>query len=146
MANNVVLVVEDNKRDEMLMLRAFRKGNSLGALVVARSGVEALDYLFGTGQYAGRDTTILPRMILLDLKLPKMNGLQVLERVRSDSRTRAIPVVIFTSSSEHEDIVKSYELGANSYVRKPVDFDRFSEATLQLRSYWLVLNEASPNV
>jgi two-component system response regulator len=110
---------------------------------VARDGVEALDYLFGTGAHAGRDAT-MPQLVLLDLKLPKVDGLQVLQRIRSDERTRLLPVVVFTSSSEEEDVIGSYNLGANSYVRKPVDFDQFSEATRQLGLYWLVLNQAAP--
>lgn len=144
MTNNVVLFVEDNKRDEMLTLRAFKKSNIASEIVVVRNGVEALDYLFCTGEYAGRDEYDLPRLILIDLKLPKMDGLQVLQRVRSDERTKRLPVVIFTSSNEAEDIIKSYDLGANSYVRKPVDFDELSHATRQLGMYWLVLNEAAP--
>lgn len=141
---NAVLFVEDNKRDEMLTLRAFKKSNFANQIVVVRNGVEALDYLFCIGEYAGRDVNALPQLILLDLKLPKMDGLQVLQRVRSDERTKTLPVVIFTSSSEQEDIIKSYDLGANSYVRKPVDFDEFSHATRQLGMYCLVLNEAAP--
>ena len=125
----MILFVEDNKRDEMLTLRAFKKSNFANEVVVAHNGVEALDYVFGTGLYAGRDTTILPQMILLDLKMPKTDGLQVLRRIRADERTKALPIVIFTSSSEQEDIIKSYELGANSYVRKPVDFEQFANAT-----------------
>jgi CheY-like chemotaxis protein len=145
MKNNVVLFVEDNKRDEMLTLRAFEKSSFATEIVVAHNGVEALDYLFGTGEYTGRDTTILPQMILLDLKMPKMDGIQVIKRLRSDKRTRALPIVVFTSSSEQEDIIRSYELGANSYVRKPVDFGEFAEATRQLGQYWLLLNETVPN-
>jgi two-component system response regulator len=128
----------------MLTLRAFKKSNIASEIVVVRNGVEALDYLFCTGEYAGRDEYDLPRLILIDLKLPKMDGLQVLQRVRSDERTKRLPVVIFTSSNEAEDIIKSYDLGANSYVRKPVDFDELSHATRQLGMYWLVLNEAAP--
>ena len=106
-------------------------------MVVARDGVRALDYLFGTGEYAGRDTTILPRLVMLDLKLPKMNGLTGLRRLRADPRTKPLPIVIFTSSSEDEDMIDSYDLGANSYVRKPVDFEQFAEATRQYGMYWL---------
>ena len=146
MKNNVVLLVEDNNRDEMLTLRAFAKSNLASEVVVVHDGVEALDYLFGTGPYADRDTEILPKLVLLDLKLPKMNGLQVLERVRADERTKMLPIVIFTSSSEDEDIIKSYGLGANSYVRKPIDFDEFTEATRQLGVYWLSRNEAVPTI
>jgi two-component system response regulator len=143
--NNVVLFVEDNKRDEMLTLRAFKKSNFANEIVVARNGVEALDYIFGTGEYSGRDTAGLPQMVLLDLKMPKMDGMEVLRRVRADERTKLLPIVIFTSSSEQEDIIKSYELGANSYVRKPVDFEQFAETTRQLGMYWLCLNETTPN-
>ena len=141
MGNNVVLLVEDNRRDDMLTLRALRKGNFANEIVVARNGVEALDYIFGTGEYAGRDPRVLPQVVLLDLKMPKMDGIQVLTHLRADERTRTLPVVIFTSSSEQEDMIKSYDLGANSYVRKPVDFEQFAEAARQLGVYWLVLNE-----
>jgi two-component system response regulator len=143
MKDKVILLVEDNPRDEALMLRALKKNNIVNEVVVAHDGVEALDYLFGTGTHAGRDTA-MPQLVLLDLKLPKVDGLQVLRRIRSDERTRLLPVVVFTSSSEEEDVIKSYDLGANSYVRKPVDFDQFSEATRQLGLYWLVLNQAAP--
>lgn len=144
MKDKVILLVEDNPRDEALTLRALRKSNIVNEVVVARDGVEALDYLFGTGAHAGRDMTVTPQLVLLDLKLPKLNGLQVLQRVRVDGRTKRLPVVVFTSSSEEEDMIKSYDLGANSYVRKPVDFEQFLEATKQLGLYWLVLNEAAP--
>jgi two-component system response regulator len=144
MKDKVILLVEDSARDEALTRRAFNKSNVLNEVVVARDGVEALDYLFGTGVHAGRDTTVMPQLVLLDLKLPKLDGLQVLERIRADKRSSRLPVVVFTSSSEEEDMLKSYELGANSYVRKPVDFDRFLEATRQLGLYWLVLNEVGP--
>jgi CheY-like chemotaxis protein len=146
MKNNTILVVEDNPRDEALTLRALKKNNVANDVVVARDGVEALDYLFGTGSYAGRDVSEIPEIVLLDLKLPKMDGLQVLAKLRADRRTRFIPVVVFTSSSEQEDMIKSYDLGANSYVRKPVDFEQFSEATKQLGMYWLLLNESAPTV
>ena len=142
--NNTILVVEDNPRDEALTLRALKKSGIANDIVVARDGVEALDYLFGTGTYEGRNAEDVPQIVLLDLKLPKMNGLQVLEKVRADPRTRRLPIVVFTSSSEQEDMVKSYDLGANSYVRKPVDFEHFAEATRQLGLYWFVLNEAAP--
>ena len=145
MENKVILLVEDNPRDEALTLRALRKSNIANEVVVARDGVEALDYLFGTGAHAGRDLDVMPQVVLLDLKLPKVDGLQVLRRVREDERTRRLPVVVFTSSSEEEDVMRSYDLGANSYVRKPVDFEHFLEATRQLGLYWLVLNEAPPN-
>ena len=146
MKNNTILVVEDNPRDEALTLRALKKNNVANDVVVARDGVEALDYLFGTGSYAGRDVSEIPEIVLLDLKLPKMDGLQVLAKLRADRRTRFIPVVVFTSSSEQEDMIKSYDLGANSYVRKPVDFEQFSEATKQLGMYWLLLNQSAPTV
>jgi CheY-like chemotaxis protein len=140
----VILLVEDNSRDEALTRRALKKSNIVNEVVCARDGVEALDYLFGIGTQAGRDITVRPQLVLLDLKLPKLNGLEVLQRIRADERTRRLPVVVFTSSSEEEDMIKSYDLGANSYVRKPVDFDQFLEATKQLGLYWLVLNQAAP--
>ncbi len=140
----VILLVEDNSRDEALTLRALKKSNIINEVIVARDGVEALDYLFGTGKHAGRDMIVTPQLILLDLKLPKLNGLQVLQRIRTDERTRRLPVVVFTSSSEEEDMLKSYNLGANSYVRKPVDFEHFLEATKQLGLYWLILNQVAP--
>jgi CheY-like chemotaxis protein len=142
MEGKLILLVEDNPDDEALTLRAFKKNNIGNEVVVARDGVEALDFLFGTGSYAGRDTRIMPQMILLDLKLPKIDGLEVLRRIRADERTRFLPVVILTTSKEEQDLIHSYSLGANSYVRKPVDFDQFSQAILQLGLYWLVLNEA----
>ena len=145
MDNKVILLVEDNARDEALTRRALKKNNIVNEVVAARDGVEALDYLFGTGKYAGRDMSIMPQLILLDLKLPKVNGLQVLQKIREEERTRRLPVVVFTSSSEEEDMIKSYDLGANSYVRKPVDFEQFLEATRQLGLYWLVLNEVAPS-
>jgi two-component system, response regulator len=145
MGTKVILLVEDNARDEALTLRALKKSNIINDIVVARDGVEAIDYLFGKGAFEGRDTTLKPQLILLDLKLPKIDGLQVLEKIREDENTRLLPVVIFTSSSEEEDKIKSYDLGANSYVRKPVEFEQFLEATRQLGVYWLVLNEAPPS-
>jgi CheY-like chemotaxis protein len=144
MHNKVILLVEDNPRDEALTLRALKKSNVANEVVVARDGVEALEYLFGTGTHEGRDLSLTPQLILLDLKLPKIDGLEVLRRLRADKRTRRLPVVVFTSSSEEEDMIGSYSLGANSYVRKPVQFEQFLEATKQLRMYWLVLNEAPP--
>lgn len=144
MKDKVILLVEDNASDEALTRRALKKNYILNEVVVARDGVEALDYLFGTGAYAGRDTKVMPQVLLLDLKLPKVNGLQVLERIRADKGTRRLPVVVFTSSNEEEDLIKSYNLGANSYVRKPVEFEQFVEATRQLGLYWLVLNEVAP--
>lgn len=136
-----VLLVEDNPDDEALTLRAFRKSNLTNEIVVARDGVEALDYLFGTGTYTGRDHEELPQIVLLDLKLPKVDGLEVLERIRASEKTKMLPVVILTSSKEQEDLISSYSLGANSYIRKPVDFNQFIQAVQQLGLYWLVLNQ-----
>lgn len=144
MPKKIILLVEDNPDDEELTLRALKKNNILNEVVVAHDGVEALDFLFATGSYAGRDITIIPQVILLDLKLPKVNGLEVLRQLRADARTKFLPVVILTSSSEEADIVNGYHLGANSYVRKPVDFTQFMEAIRQLGLYWLVLNETPP--
>jgi len=140
----IILLVEDNPDDEALTLRALRKNNILNDVVVARDGVEALDYLFGTGSYAGRDTGNQPQLVLLDLKLPKIDGLEVLRRVRDNETTRTQPVVILTTSNEERDIVASYKLGANSYIRKPVDFEQFMDAVHQLGLYWLVLNVTPP--
>jgi two-component system response regulator len=144
MRDKVILLVEDNPDDELLTLRALRKNNVLNEVVVARDGVEALDYLFGTGEYAGRDTSVTPQLILLDLKLPKIDGLEVLRRLRADERTRLLPVVILTSSREQQDMLDGYGLGANSYVLKPVNFEQFVQAIEQLKLYWLILNEAPP--
>ncbi len=144
MNNKIILVVEDNPDDEALTVRALKKSNIVNEVVVARDGVEALNYLFGEGPYANRDTTVMPQVMLLDLKLPKLDGLSVLRRVRADDRTKLLPVVILTSSNEELDRVNGYGLGANSYVRKPVDFNQFSEAARQLGLYWLVLNESPP--
>lgn len=141
MQNKVVLLVEDNPDDEALTLRALRKHNLANEIVVARDGQEALDYLLGEGQFSNRDTNILPQVILLDLKLPRVDGLQVLKRLRAEDHTRHVPVVVLTSSTQEQDMVRSYDLGANSYVRKPVDFEQFLEAARQLGLYWLVLNE-----
>jgi two-component system response regulator len=144
MRDKAILLVEDNPDDEALTIRAFKKNNIKNEVIVARDGVEALDYLFGTGPYAGRDVTALPQVVLLDLKLPKVDGLEVLRRVRADERTRILPVVILTSSKEEQDVASGYRLGANSYVRKPVNFDEFLEAARQLGLYWLLLNESPP--
>lgn len=141
MQNKVVLLVEDNPDDEALTLRALRKHNLANEIVVARDGQEALDYLFAEGDFSDRDSSLLPQVILLDLKLPKVDGLQVLERLRAAENTRHVPVVVLTSSNEELDMIRSYDLGANSYVRKPVDFEQFLEAARQLGLYWLVLNE-----
>jgi two-component system response regulator len=137
-----ILLVEDNPDDEALTLRALKKNRIANEVVVCRDGAEALDYLFSRGAFAGRAGSDLPQVILLDLKLPKVDGLEVLRQIRADSRTSIVPVVILTSSREDEDIARSYQLGANSYVRKPVDFVEFSEAARQLGMYWLLLNQA----
>jgi two-component system response regulator len=138
----VILLVEDNPDDELLTLRALKKNNITNEVVVAHDGAEALDYLWGTGPQQGR--AILPQVILLDLKLPKIDGLEVLRRVRTEQKTKLLPVVILTSSNEERDRMESYNLGANSYVRKPVDFVKFTEAVRQLGLYWLLLNERAP--
>ncbi|MCC6616442.1 MAG: response regulator [Anaerolineae bacterium] len=145
MEDKLILLVEDNPDDEALTLRALKKNNIRNDVIVAHDGVEAVDFLFGTGKYEGRDTRIMPQIILLDLKLPRLDGLEVLRRLRADKRTRLLPVVILTSSKEEMDLVNGYSLGANSYIRKPVDFPQFSEAIRQLGLYWLVLNEAPPS-
>ena len=139
-----ILLIEDNPDDVVLTLRAFKKNNIANDVVVAGDGLEALDYLFGTGKYKERDISIKPAIILLDLKLPKMDGLKVLERMRADERTKLLPVVILTSSKEEQDIIGRYSLGANSYIRKPVDFNKFVEAVKHLQLYWLVMNELPP--
>jgi len=139
----IILLVEDNPDDEELTVRALQRNNIRNQVVIARDGAEALDYLFGTGKYAGRDTNAQPQVILLDLKLPKVDGLDVLRRLRAHDKTKHLPVVVLTSSKQDEDIVTSYNLGANSYVRKPVDFTQFSEAVRHLHLYWLVLNEVA---
>jgi two-component system response regulator len=144
MSDKVILLVEDNPDDEALTLRALKKNNIQNEVVVARDGVEALDYLFGSGKYAGRDVTVLPSVALLDLKLPKIDGLEVLEKVRANELTKLLPVVILTSSKEEQDLIRGYKLGANSYIRKPVDFSQFIEAVRQLGLYWLLLNESAP--
>ncbi|MBW1868527.1 MAG: response regulator [Deltaproteobacteria bacterium] len=144
MDEKIIFLVEDNPDDEALTIRALRKNNILNEVVVARDGAEALDYLFCRGEYADRDPGLLPQVVLLDLKLPKVDGLEVLEQIRANKRTKCLPVVILTSSKEEKDIINGYELGANSYVRKPVDFQEFSEAVKNLGLYWLILNECPP--
>lgn len=141
MTDKVLLLVEDNPDDEALTLRALEQGNRINKIVVAHDGREALDYLFGTGAFDGRDTRAMPRVVLLDLKLPKVDGLEVLARIRVDPRTRLLPVVILTSSMEAQDLIQASSLGANSYIRKPVDFTQFKKAVQQLKLYWLALNE-----
>lgn len=141
MLHRKILLVEDNPDDVQLTLRAFKKNNITAEVVVASDGVEALDWLFGTGGHAGRDVTDQPALVLLDLKLPKLNGLEVLQRLRANPRTKSLLVVVLTTSSEDADVVESYHLGANSYIRKPVDFDEFHRVIGQLGAYWLVLNE-----
>jgi two-component system response regulator len=143
-SRKVILLVEDNLDDIDLTMRALTRNNILNEVVVANDGVEALDYLFGTGAYLGRDTRITPQIIILDLKLPRVDGLEVLKRVREDERTRLLPVVVMTSSDEEQDLIDSYSLGANSYIRKPVVFNNFIEAVRQLGLYWLLLNEPPP--
>jgi two-component system response regulator len=140
---NVILLVEDNPDDEELTLRAFKRSHVLNEVIVVHDGEEALEYLFGTGKYSSREPQTLPQVILLDLDLPKLGGLDVLKRVRADPRTQLLPVVILTSSSEEEDILTSYKEGANSYVRKPVEFQRFGEAVQQIGCYWMLVNQSS---
>jgi two-component system, response regulator len=144
MRDRVIVLVEDNANDEELTLRAFRKSNIVNRVVVVRDGAEALDYFFCRGAHAGRSTTDVAQLVLLDLKLPKVDGLDVLRALRADERTRLIPIVILTSSAEDQDLLRGYGLGANSYVRKPVDFGQFVEAVRQLGLYWLVINQAAP--
>lgn len=144
MSEQVILLVEDNENDEELTLRALKKHNIGNPVIVARDGAEALDYLFGRGAHAARDTRVLPQIVLLDLNLPKLSGIDVLRAIRADERTRILPVVILTSSQEDCDLVSGYASGANSYIVKPVDFNRFAEAVRQLGLYWLVLNQSPP--
>ena len=145
MSDKVILLVEDNPDDEKLTVRALKKNNIVNHVAIARDGVEALDYLFCTGAYAGRDTNLLPALVLLDLKLPKLDGQEVLRCLRADERTKRLPVVILTSSKEEQDLMDGYNGGANSYIRKPVDFTQFTEVVRQLGLYWLVLNETPPS-
>jgi two-component system response regulator len=140
-----ILLVEDNESDEVLTVRAFARGKIGNDIVVARDGEEALGYLFATGVFAGRDTRVMPSVILLDLNLPKVGGLEVLKRIRADERTRLLPVVVLTSSDEEEDRLRSYALGANAYVRKPVDFGQFAKAAATLGLFWLLVNESPPS-
>ncbi|MEN9262238.1 MAG: response regulator [Thermostichus sp. HHBFW_bins_43] len=144
MEPKTILLVEDNPDDELLTLRALRRSGVSNRVVVTRDGLEALDYLYGRGSYSQRDPSELPALMLLDLKLPRLDGLQVLEQVRADERTRLLPVVMLTTSREEQDVLQSYSLGCNSYIRKPVDFVQFSEAVQQLGVYWLLLNEPPP--
>lgn len=144
MNDKTILLVEDNPDDEELTLRALKKNNILNQVMIVRDGAEALDYLFCQGVYAGRDASVQPAVTLLDLKLPKVEGLEVLKRLRADERTRLLPVVILTSSREEQDLISGYRLGANSYIRKPVDFTKFMEAVRQVGLYWLMMNEPPP--
>src|SRR5918993_1616599 len=139
--DDTILLVEDNADDELLTRRTLKKNNVCNDVVVARDGAQALEYLFATGRYEGRDPSVMPQVVLLDLGLPKLDGLEVLERIRADERTRLLPVVILTSSEDQEDVVEGYGLGANSFVKKPVDVTRFRAAVLELGLYWMVLNE-----
>lgn len=145
MNGQVILLVEDNPKDEELTLRALKRSNVLNEVIVAHDGLEALDYLFSRGAHAGRDPEAMPHVVLLDLKLPKLDGLEVLRALRADHRTKLLPVVVLTSSKEDQDLIQSYSLGANSYVQKPVDFAQFVEAVRYLGLYWLVMNLAAPN-
>ena len=141
MSNRAILLVEDNPDDRLLAIRALKRNNIANEIVEAKDGEEALDYLFANGAYADRDATKQPQVVLLDLKLPKVDGLEVLQRMRANPLTQRTPVVVLTSSNEQKDLIASYDFGANSYVRKPVDFEQFIEAARQLGMYWLVLNE-----
>jgi CheY-like chemotaxis protein len=142
--DKIILLVEDNPDDEALAIRALKRNHIGNEIVVAHDGVEALDFMFGTGIHIGRDISIKPTVILLDLKLPRIDGIEVLRRLRVDDRTKLVPVVVLTTSSEEQDMLDSYSLGCNSYIRKPVDFIQFSEAIRQLGMYWLLMNEPPP--
>jgi CheY-like chemotaxis protein len=144
MSDKIILLVEDNPDDEELTMRALKQAKIANEIVITRDGQEALDFVFGEGAYQGRDVARMPTVILLDLKLPKIGGLKVLERLRADPRSRLIPIVVLTSSSEDEDMLRSYKLGANSYVRKPVEFGPFAQAVAQLGMYWVLLNQPPP--
>ena len=144
MNQNPILLVEDNPDDQTLILRALKKNNILNEVVLVRDGVEALDYLFATGAHQERDPDMMPQVVLLDIKLPKLDGLEVLKRIRADERTRRLPVVILTSSREQQDLITSYDSGVNSYIQKPVDFNQFSEAVRKLGLYWILLNIPPP--
>jgi CheY-like chemotaxis protein len=141
MPDRVILLVEDNPDDEVLTLRALKQNQIKNTIIVVRDGAEALDYLLAEGAHAGRDATMVPELILLDLKLPRIDGIEVLRRIRANERTKLVPVVILTSSKEERDLIDGYKNGANSYIRKPVDFTQFTESVKQLGLYWLVLNE-----
>lgn len=146
MEEKIILLVEDNPDDVTLTERALKKSHILNKLIVAKDGVEALDYLFGTGSSAGRDMNNMPEIVLLDLKLPKIDGLEVLKRIRANVQTKLLPVVILTSSKEEKDLIDGYSMGANSYIRKPVNFNQFADAVRQLGLYWLILNERPPMI
>jgi CheY-like chemotaxis protein len=141
---NFILLVEDSQDDVDLILRSFKKNNITNDIIIAKDGVIATDFLFGTGEYKGRDLNILPTVVLLDIKMPRMDGMEVLARIRANERTKLLPVVFLTSSNEEQDLLKGYHLGANSYVRKPVDFQEFNDSVRQLGLYWLLLNEPPP--
>jgi two-component system, response regulator len=145
-ADKTILLVEDNPDDVELTLMTLRKNHLANEVVVVREGPEALEYLHGTGRYEGRDASVLPVVVMLDLKLPKLGGLEVLNRIRNHDRTKYLPVVILTSSDEEQDLIRSYALGANSYVRKPVDFGQFQQAVQQLTLYWVLLNNPAPEI
>lgn len=145
LVQKTILLIEDNPDDELLTIRALKKNNIANKIDVARDGAEALDYLFGTGAYQGKDTNTLPALIILDLKLPKIDGKEVLKRLKEDSRIKRVPVVVLTSSNEEQDVLSSYNLGANSFIRKPVDFLKFVEVASHIGLYWLVLNEPPCN-